>query len=50
MGWIDAKFATKSEHHTVLSEYEITYVFVDGFAERLRPGQKREPVLAHGAS
>jgi putative transposase len=29
-----------------LSEYEITYLFVDGIAERLRAGQKREPVLA----
>ena len=29
-----------------LSEYEIAYLFVDGIAERLRPGQKREPVLA----
>src|ERR1700719_109550 len=25
---------------------EITYLFVDGIAERLRPGAKREPVLA----
>lgn len=29
-----------------LSEYEIVYLFVDGIAERIRPGQKREPVLA----
>ena len=29
-----------------LSEYDITYLFVDGIAERLRPGQRREPVLA----
>jgi len=29
-----------------LSEYEITYLFVDGIAERLRPSAKREPVLA----
>ena len=29
-----------------MSEYEITYLFVDGIAERLRPGGKREPVLA----
>ena len=29
-----------------MSEYEITYLFVDGIAERLRPGAKREPVLA----
>ena len=29
-----------------LSEYDIAYLFVDGIAERIRPGQKREPVLA----
>src|SRR5512132_2049122 len=29
-----------------LSEYDITYLFVDGIAERLRPGQRRAPVLA----
>jgi transposase-like protein len=29
-----------------LSEYEISYLFVDGIAGRLRPGAKREPVLA----
>jgi putative transposase len=29
-----------------LGEYEIAYLFVDGIAERLRPGAKREPVLA----
>src|SRR5512132_2474688 len=29
-----------------LSEYDITYLFVDGIAERLRPGQRREPVRA----
>jgi putative transposase len=28
-----------------LSEDEIAYLFVDGIAERLRPGAKREPVL-----
>ena len=28
-----------------LSECEITYLFIDGIAERLRPGAKREPVL-----
>jgi hypothetical protein len=27
-------------------EYEISYLFVDGIAERLCPGAKREPVLA----
>ena len=30
-----------------LSEYQIAYLFVDGIAERLRPGAKREPVLLH---
>jgi len=29
-----------------LSEYEIAYLFIDGIAERLRSGGKREPVLA----
>jgi transposase-like protein len=29
-----------------LSEYDISYLIVDGIAERIRPGQKREPVLA----
>jgi transposase-like protein len=29
-----------------LSEFEIVYLLVDGIAERLRPGAKREPVLA----
>ncbi len=29
-----------------LSEYDIAYLFIDGIAERIRPGQKREPVLA----
>jgi hypothetical protein len=29
-----------------LSEHAIAYLYVDGIAERLRPGQKREAVLA----
>ena len=29
-----------------LGEYDIVYLFIDGIAERLRPGQRREPVLA----
>jgi transposase-like protein len=29
-----------------LSEYDIVYLYVDGIAERIRPGQRREPVLA----
>jgi len=29
-----------------LSKYKIVYLYVDGVAERLRPGQRREPVLA----
>ena len=30
----------------ILSGFDIAYLFVDGVAERIRPGQKREPVLA----
>ena len=40
--WEDYQAFAKRE----LSEYHITYLFVDGIAERLRPGAKREPVLA----
>src|SRR5260370_26616891 len=40
--WEDYQAVTQRD----LSEYEITYLFVDGIAERLRPGAKREPVLA----
>jgi putative transposase len=29
-----------------LGEYDIIYLFVDGIAERIRPGQRREPVMA----
>ena len=29
-----------------LGEYDIVCLFIDGIAERLRPGQRREPVLA----
>jgi len=40
--WADyQEFASRD-----LSEYGIVYLFVDGIAERIRPGQKREPVLA----
>jgi len=40
--WADyQEFATRD-----LSEYDIVYLFVDGIAERIRPGQRREPVLA----
>jgi len=40
--WADyQEFSTRD-----LSEYAIAYLFVDGIAERLRPGAKREPVLA----
>ena len=35
------EFATRD-----ISEYDIAYLFVDGIAERIRPGQRREPVLA----
>ncbi len=37
----DQNFATRD-----LSEYEIAYLFVDGIAERLHAGHRREPVLA----
>ncbi len=37
----DQDFATRD-----LGEYEIAYLFVDGIAERIRPGQRREPVQA----
>ena len=40
--WEDYRAFTQRD----LSEYDITYLFVDGIAERLRPGAKREPVLA----
>lgn len=40
--WQDYRAFAKRD----LSEYEISYLFVDGIAERLRPGAKREPVLA----
>jgi hypothetical protein len=40
--WEDYQTFAKRE----LSEYEIIYLFVDGNAERLRAGAKREPVLA----
>jgi hypothetical protein len=40
--WQDYQdFATRD-----LSEYDIAYLFVDGIAERIRPGQRRKPVLA----
>jgi putative transposase len=29
-----------------LAEYDIAYLFIDGIAERIRPDQRREPVLA----
>ena len=40
--WADYQdFATRD-----LSEYNLVYLFIDGIAERIRPGQRREPVLA----
>lgn len=40
--WADyQEFASRD-----LSEYDIAYLFIDGIAERLRPGARREPVLA----
>jgi putative transposase len=32
-----------------LAEHDIVYLFVDGIAERLRPGQPREPCSPPGA-
>jgi transposase-like protein len=29
-----------------LGEHDIVYLFVDGIAERIRPGRRREPVMA----
>ena len=29
-----------------LAEYDVAYLFIDGIAERIRPGPRREPVLA----
>lgn len=40
--WRDCQdFATRD-----LGEHAIVYLFVDGIAERSRPGQRREPVMA----
>jgi len=40
--WADyQEFASRD-----LAEYDIAYLFIDGIAERIRPGQRREPVLA----
>ena len=33
-----------------LGEYEVVYLFIDGIAERIRPGSRREPVLAAWAT
>jgi len=40
--WADYQEFSKRD----LSEYDIAYLFVDGIAERIRSGQRREPVLA----
>jgi putative transposase len=40
--WVEYEAFSKRGH----SEYAIAYLYVDGVAERLRPGQKREAVLA----
>lgn len=40
--WADCQdFASRD-----LGEHEVVYLFVDGIAERVRPGQRREPVMA----
>jgi transposase-like protein len=44
--WADYKHFAAQD----LGEYDIAYLFVDGFAERIRPGQRREPVMAAWAS
>jgi transposase-like protein len=40
--WADYQVFAKRD----LSEYDIAYLFIDGVAERIRPGQRREPVMA----
>ncbi len=40
--WVDYQDLATRE----LSERDIVYLFIDGIAERIRPGQRREPVLA----
>jgi transposase-like protein len=40
--WADYEAFTKRD----LSEFDIVYLFVDGIAERLRPGSPREAVIA----
>ncbi len=40
--WADyQEFASRD-----LGEYDVAYLFIDGVAERIRPGSRREPVLA----
>ena len=40
--WADyQEFASRD-----LGEHDVAYLFIDGIAERIRPGQRREPVLA----
>lgn len=40
--WADyQEFASRD-----LGEHEVVYLFIDGIAERIRPGSRREPVLA----
>ena len=33
-------------HEPRSREYDIAYLFIEGIAERIRPGQRREPMLA----
>ena len=42
--WAESEAFSKRD----LSEHAIAYLYVDGIAERLRPGQKREAALAAG--
>ena len=37
---------TRSSRRGTWARYEVVYLFIDGIAERIRPGSKREPVLA----
>ncbi|RWO59381.1 MAG: hypothetical protein EOS17_34380 [Mesorhizobium sp.] len=41
-----AKRTTPRRQVQTSTEYEIAYLFVDGIAERIGPGQNRKPVLA----
>lgn len=48
--WVTARSRPTDFAERDLSEQDIAYLFVDGTAERIRPGQSREPVLGAWAS